>query len=95
MKHLLLPILLAAAAAATASARAFDSIYHFGNGTSSTSSTSSSSSALPGVPTPPPVNHMACSGGLDTPCQGLCVCSGTTVNCHADPTGRCVQMCTC
>ncbi|KAI1401521.1 hypothetical protein F4819DRAFT_458180 [Hypoxylon fuscum] len=47
------------------------------------------------TPFPPATNRMTCSGGLDTPCQGLCTCSGGSVNCHADPTSRCAQMCTC
>ncbi|KAI1779102.1 hypothetical protein F4818DRAFT_403337 [Hypoxylon cercidicola] len=81
----LLPVFLAA----TASARVFGSIYNFSN------TTTSSSSAAPGIPTQPPVGHMVCAGGLDVPCQGLCTCSGGSVNCHADPTSRCAQMCDC
>ncbi|KAI1099316.1 hypothetical protein F4804DRAFT_322275 [Jackrogersella minutella] len=42
------------------------------------------------------VRRMACGGGLDTPCQDLCTCTADgQVNCHADPTSRCVQMCHC
>ncbi|KAI1457336.1 hypothetical protein F4805DRAFT_182140 [Annulohypoxylon moriforme] len=53
-------------------------------------------SALPSAEPGRLFRRMTCSGGLDTPCQDLCVCtSDGTVNCHADPTSRCVQMCSC
>ncbi|KAI6085003.1 hypothetical protein F4821DRAFT_279698 [Hypoxylon rubiginosum] len=78
----ILPIFLSASGASASF------IYRFANETST-------SSAPGGIPTPPTVGHMTCAGGLDTPCQSLCTCSGGSVNCHADPTSRCVQMCAC
>ncbi|OTA75840.1 hypothetical protein M434DRAFT_38983 [Hypoxylon sp. CO27-5] len=62
-----------------------------------TAATSVSAAVLP-TPSPQPGGQqMSCGGGLDTPCQDLCFCSGSgsLVNCHADPTSRCVQMCRC
>ncbi|KAI0138155.1 hypothetical protein F4776DRAFT_620921 [Hypoxylon sp. NC0597] len=62
-----------------------------------TAATSVSAAAI-STPTPEPGGwQVNCAGGLDTPCQDLCFCSGygDTVNCHADPTSRCAQMCHC
>ncbi|KAI0019930.1 hypothetical protein F4780DRAFT_780046 [Xylariomycetidae sp. FL0641] len=50
----------------------------------------STSSNPPG----PTTRTLSCGGGLDI-CGDLCFCSGSTVNCHADPTSQCHQMCSC
>ncbi|KAI1417287.1 hypothetical protein F5Y13DRAFT_185360 [Hypoxylon sp. FL1857] len=51
--------------------------------------------AVPSITPSPGSQLMTCGGGLDNPCQDLCFCSGDMVNCHADPTSRCIQMCHC
>ncbi|KAI1080244.1 hypothetical protein F5B20DRAFT_119775 [Whalleya microplaca] len=48
------------------------------------------------VPTATPTHYaISCSAGLQSLCGDLCFCSSGSVNCHADPTSRCMQMCNC
>ncbi|KAL7621410.1 hypothetical protein AAE478_008732 [Parahypoxylon ruwenzoriense] len=62
----------------------------------STLTTTTTSSSTTSTSTPPIRNPwVSCGAGLDNPCKDLCFCSSGQVQCHADPTSRCVQMCDC
>ncbi|KAI8946334.1 hypothetical protein F4801DRAFT_71357 [Xylaria longipes] len=60
--------------------------------TSSTTATTSSSYSS----TPTPTSYsMQCAGSMGGLCGDVCFCSSGQMNCHADPSARCYQMCKC
>ncbi|KAI0204164.1 hypothetical protein F4808DRAFT_370855 [Astrocystis sublimbata] len=62
------------------------------NTTSTTMTTTTTTSS----PTPTPTGYnMTCGGSLGDLCHSLCSCGGGDVNCHADPTSKCIIMCKC
>ncbi|GAP92941.2 hypothetical protein SAMD00023353_8400180 [Rosellinia necatrix] len=62
-----------------------------------TAATTSTLTATPtATPTPTPTRYvMDCGGSLGSLCRGVCFCSEAEMNCHADPSARCYQMCKC
>ncbi|KAI0552335.1 hypothetical protein F4679DRAFT_86855 [Xylaria curta] len=59
--------------------------------TTSTSTTTTTSSA-----TPTPTGYaMQCGGSMGGLCGDVCFCGSGQMNCHADPSARCYQMCRC
>ncbi|KAI1748118.1 hypothetical protein F4782DRAFT_383733 [Xylaria castorea] len=57
--------------------------------TSTTTTTTSSS-------TPTPTSYaMQCGGSMSDLCGDVCFCGSGQMNCHADPSARCYQMCRC
>ncbi|KAI1307397.1 hypothetical protein F5Y03DRAFT_352139 [Xylaria venustula] len=59
-------------------------------------STPAPTSTSTSTPTPTPTRYiMQCGGGMDSLCNDVCFCASPNMNCHADPSGRCYQMCSC
>ncbi|KAI1346101.1 hypothetical protein F5Y01DRAFT_30815 [Xylaria sp. FL0043] len=64
--------------------------------TSTLITTTTSSSSYSSPPTPIPTSYvMHCAESMGGLCGDVCFCSGGAMNCHADPSARCYQMCDC
>ncbi|KAI0432037.1 hypothetical protein F5Y09DRAFT_172801 [Xylaria sp. FL1042] len=62
----------------------------------STSTTTTSSASYSPPPTPTPTRYvMNCGGSMGGLCGDVCFCGSGAMNCHADPSARCYQMCSC
>ncbi|KAI0509207.1 hypothetical protein F5B22DRAFT_366077 [Xylaria bambusicola] len=78
----------------------FATIVHaaFLSATNSTTitTTTTSSTSYSSTPTPTPTSYaMHCGGSIADLCGDVCFCSSRDMNCHADPSARCYQMCRC
>ncbi|KAI3330674.1 hypothetical protein F4824DRAFT_333264 [Ustulina deusta] len=60
----------------------------------STPITTTSSSSYSSTPTPTSF-AMHCGGSMGGLCDNFCFCATQQMNCHADPSARCYQMCSC
>ncbi|KAI0439084.1 hypothetical protein F4803DRAFT_66760 [Xylaria telfairii] len=84
---------LAASLFLAASARA---AFLSASNSTTTATTTTSTSTTTSSSTPTPTSYiMQCGGSMGGLCGDVCFCGGGQMNCHADPSARCYQMCKC
>ncbi|KAI1358675.1 hypothetical protein F5Y08DRAFT_321334 [Xylaria arbuscula] len=62
---------------------------------STTTTTTTTTSSYSSTPTPTPTYVMHCGSSISELCGDVCFCGSGGMNCHADPSARCYQMCRC